>query len=78
VLLLATDGLTRQMSDDEILAIVKGAPRLQQACNELIRLAKDRGGHDNITSLLLRFTKRSWFKELFFTAGSDRISARRD
>jgi serine/threonine protein phosphatase PrpC len=75
VLLLATDGLTRHMSDNEILGIVKGAPTLQQACDELIRAAKDRGGQDNITSLLLRFTERAWFRELFSTSGSDRITA---
>jgi protein phosphatase len=78
VLLLATDGLTRHVSDNEILGIVKGAPTLQKACNELIRAAKDQGGQDNITSLLLRFTEHTWFKKLFSTSGSDRMTAQRD
>ena len=52
VLLLATDGLTRHTSDNEIQHS-QAAPTLQQACSELIRAAKDRGGQDSITSLLL-------------------------
>jgi PPM family protein phosphatase len=78
LLLLATDGLTRHVFNNEILGIVKGAPTLQQACDELIRAAKDRGGQDNITTLLLRFIERVWFKELFSTSGPDRIPAQRD
>jgi hypothetical protein len=37
--LLATDGLTRHTSDNEILGIVKGAPPSQQAYDALIRRA---------------------------------------
>jgi len=51
VLLLASDGLTDLVTDDEILGIVSGggARELELACVELVALANARGGHDNIT-----------------------------
>ncbi|NOT61303.1 MAG: serine/threonine-protein phosphatase [Acidobacteria bacterium] len=45
---LCTDGLTSLVHDEEIFGIVKNAPSAQ-ACATLIELAKQRGGHDNIT-----------------------------
>jgi len=50
--LLATDGLTRYLAADEIAAIL-GASPFETACANLIELAKQRGGQDNITCLLL-------------------------
>jgi serine/threonine protein phosphatase PrpC len=67
VLLLCSDGLTRYVPDQQILAQVKAADDLMQACANLIQLAKDAGGADNITCLLLRFVERPWFKNLFGT-----------
>jgi len=53
VLLLCTDGLWGLISDAEILSVVKSqAPR--DACKQLVRMAKDRGGPDNITVQILR------------------------
>jgi serine/threonine protein phosphatase PrpC len=52
VILLATDGLTRDVSPEEIAAIVSASP-FESACAQLIELAKQRGGKDNITCLLL-------------------------
>ena len=51
-ILLATDGLTRYLVEDEIVAILQATP-FESACANLIDLAKRRGGHDNITCLLL-------------------------
>ncbi len=51
-LLLATDGLTRYLLQDEIAAILR-ASTLETACANLISVAKQRGGQDNITCLLL-------------------------
>ena len=46
--LLCSDGLYDLVEDEEIKGIVMlGAP--QTACESLIALAKERGGHDNIT-----------------------------
>ncbi len=50
--LLATDGLTRYMRADEIAAIL-GSTIFESACASLIDIAKQRGGQDNITCILL-------------------------
>jgi hypothetical protein len=51
VLLLATDGVTDLLEDHEILATVQrllpSGPAV--VCQELVRVANERGGHDNIT-----------------------------
>jgi protein phosphatase len=50
--LLATDGLTRYLLADEIASIL-GASPFETSCANLIELAKQRGGQDNITCILL-------------------------
>jgi len=50
--LLASDGLTRYLNQDEIAAIFSATP-FESVCASLIDVAKQRGGVDNITSLLL-------------------------
>jgi serine/threonine protein phosphatase PrpC len=56
--------------DDEILHIVLDTGNLEQACNRLVETAKDRGGDDNITCLLVRIVDRPWYQsvlnKLFF------------
>ena len=64
-LLMTSDGLTRHVHDDEILAIVSSSRKLVDACSQLIQAAKERGGDDNITCLLLRVVERPWYKNLF-------------
>ncbi len=64
VLLMTSDGLTRHVRDEEILAIVTFSRSLDQACSALVEAAKDRGGDDNITCLLLRIVERTWYKNL--------------
>jgi protein phosphatase len=63
-ILMTSDGLTRHVDDQEILKIVSSAGDLQQACDALVQAAKDRGGDDNITCLLLRMVERPWYKNL--------------
>ncbi len=53
VLLLCSDGLTDLVWDDEILEIARSKPNLKEAGRALIELANSRGGHDNITLILL-------------------------
>jgi protein phosphatase len=55
LVLLATDGLTRYLDAQELAAVLAGT-EFESTCAELIRIAKRRGGKDNITCLLLRFT----------------------
>lgn len=65
VLLLASDGLTKLVSDETMRDIISSAPTLEQACEDLIQAAKDRGGDDNITCLLLRMVEQPWYKQWF-------------
>ena len=53
VLALCTDGLWSVVSDDDIRQTVSGRDATA-ACKELVRLAKDHGGPDNITVQVLR------------------------
>lgn len=54
VLLFTSDGLTRHVSDSQIVQIVLQAASLDVACEALIQTARDGGGADNITCLLVR------------------------
>jgi serine/threonine protein phosphatase PrpC len=51
-LVLCSDGLTAHLSDDDIRDVVLGSPDLTTACQELVAIAKSRGGLDNITVVL--------------------------
>lgn len=51
-LLLCSDGLTDLVSDEEILGLLESQPA-HQAAESLIELANQRGGHDNITLLVV-------------------------
>jgi protein phosphatase len=53
VLLLCSDGLTDLVWNDEILEIVRAKSSLKEASRALIELANSRGGHDNITLILI-------------------------
>jgi protein phosphatase len=63
-LLMTSDGLTRHVHDEEILAIINACGNLEEACSSLIQAAKERGGDDNITCLLLRIVERPWYKNI--------------
>lgn len=52
IILLCSDGLTDLVSDSEIMNMLYGRT-LQQSAQALINLACERGGHDNITMVML-------------------------
>jgi serine/threonine protein phosphatase PrpC len=52
-LLLCSDGLTEELIDQKILEYINKAPNLEQAAHTLIEAAKEEGGHDNITVVLV-------------------------
>jgi protein phosphatase len=53
--LICSDGLYDLVEDDELLAVVgDGELHAQVACDRLIALARERGGHDNISVAVLR------------------------
>jgi serine/threonine protein phosphatase PrpC len=49
VILLATDGLTKHVSNDELKRQVEAMTSSEQLCRTLLDLALERGGSDNIT-----------------------------
>jgi serine/threonine protein phosphatase PrpC len=54
-LLLCSDGLWGEVSEEEIQRIVRDADNPQYACNELVDTAIRAGGSDNITTILVHF-----------------------
>jgi len=62
--LLTSDGLTRHLTDAEILEIITHASSCAEACQRLIDTAKQAGGRDNITCLILQFVEKQWFQKL--------------
>lgn len=53
ILLLCSDGLTDLLWNDEILEVIRSKPNLREASRALIEMANSRGGHDNITVVLI-------------------------
>jgi protein phosphatase len=51
--LLCTDGLTNLVRDEEMFRVIQRAP-VAHACDALIAMANERGGHDNITVAIAR------------------------
>lgn len=54
-LVLCSDGLSGQVTRDEIAQVVTDEEDLVQACKRLIDLANEAGGPDNITVIIARF-----------------------
>ena len=53
--LLCSDGLTEEVSDERIKEIVNDAPTLEDAADVLIQTANKNGGHDNISVALYSY-----------------------
>ncbi|MGI6224898.1 MAG: Stp1/IreP family PP2C-type Ser/Thr phosphatase [Peptococcales bacterium] len=54
LLLLCTDGLYNLVNDSEILSIIK-KNNLKESVNQLVKIALERGGVDNITVVLVSY-----------------------
>lgn len=52
-LLVCSDGLTTEVSDDELRAVLTIGGRPDAVADELIRLARDAGGRDNISVIVV-------------------------
>jgi serine/threonine protein phosphatase PrpC len=52
--LLCSDGLTRELSDAQIAAVLQESADAQKAVARLVDLAKQAGGGDNVTAIVLR------------------------
>lgn len=53
-LLLCSDGLTTMVDDAEIARTLAACADPQEACEELVAAANERGGEDNITAVVVR------------------------
>jgi protein phosphatase len=58
-LLLCTDGLTGEIDDERIAAILESRSDCQAACDALVSAANAAGGHDNITVVVVDWLGRS-------------------
>ena len=54
MVLLCSDGLTKHVEDAEIAARAKTMKSSERLCRDLLDLALERGGTDNITVLAAR------------------------
>jgi protein phosphatase len=55
-LLLCSDGLSDLVEDDTIAQTLAGAASSADACSQLVQLALDRGGRDNVTVIVAAYT----------------------
>ena len=55
VLLLATDGLTNVVPDEQIVATLAAEPDPRTACERLVAQALEQGGPDNVTVIVARY-----------------------
>jgi serine/threonine protein phosphatase PrpC len=58
-LLLCTDGLTRMVDDSRIAKTILAAPNAQSAADQLVNLANECGGQDNVTVIVVQFGEKS-------------------
>lgn len=54
VFVLCSDGLSGMLEDEDILMVAESTTDLQEACRQMVALANEHGGEDNITALLVR------------------------
>ena len=52
ILLMSSDGLTNLVKQEDLLKITK--KNFEQAPKELVKLANDNGGYDNITVVVIK------------------------
>lgn len=53
--LLCSDGLTTELKDDAIARMLAQSPDAQSACDNLVGMALEHGGRDNITVVVMRY-----------------------
>jgi protein phosphatase len=59
ILVFCSDGLTKHVTDDEIAAHCAAVQNAEQLTRDLLQLALDRGGSDNITIIVARAPLRA-------------------
>lgn len=54
IFLLCSDGLSDLLTESEIVALIHGSSRMEEAVQQLIQSANNNGGRDNISAILIR------------------------
>jgi protein phosphatase len=54
LILMCSDGLTKHVSDEEIATCIRTLKSSEQCAKDLLALALDRGGNDNVTIIAAR------------------------
>lgn len=57
VFLICTDGLYNEVSENQIITTISESENMSDACRQLVDLANNHGGHDNITIICLKITE---------------------
>ncbi|MDJ0652126.1 MAG: Stp1/IreP family PP2C-type Ser/Thr phosphatase [Simkaniaceae bacterium] len=60
IYLMCSDGLTDQVSDKEITDILTTTRSIESATETLIKQAKQQGGHDNVTVVLIKTDEKDY------------------
>ena len=55
ILIICSDGLSNMVKEDHVLNIIKSEDDVSLACERLVELAKENGGSDNITLIIIKF-----------------------
>ncbi|MCI0412158.1 SpoIIE family protein phosphatase [bacterium] len=55
-LLLCSDGLTDMVNEQEIAEVIAASEGSSDVCDRLMNLALEKGGKDNVTVLLARYS----------------------
>ena len=76
IIVISSDGLSDKATPEEIMAVVN-SKQPDQACRHLVELANERGGDDNVTTIVLKVAmvqyKRKKFRR-FFSSLINRIT----
>jgi serine/threonine protein phosphatase PrpC len=56
IVLLCTDGLNDMVKDEEVADLLDRHPSPPDACDALVALALERGGKDNVTVVVARYS----------------------
>jgi protein phosphatase len=83
IMVISSDGLSDKATPEEILKVVKNKDS-SIACQQLVNLANERGGDDNITAIILKVKTvkrkprgfRAFFSSLFRTLGFTNSASR--
>jgi serine/threonine protein phosphatase PrpC len=76
-LVLCTDGLTNLVEEQELLSVVHNTTDVQKACDKLVDMARQRGGHDNITVIAAEFGEMQRIKGLGIRTKTIAVKAKR-